>query len=282
MPADGLRICFRFDVDTCRCARQGLPALLDLAARLELPLTLFFNMGRAVSRRHALAALAGRRPAAPPAAKLSNLAKLGTAGYLRTLVANPWVGRGAPGVVRRAAAEGHEVGLHGGRNHGEWMRCALGWGGERLRAEVRWGLAELARAGAGAVRSFASPGWVSPPGLPEVLAEEGFALLADRHGLELEGPLALAGGRLRDWPTNVLGEPGGVGFIEHQLALGRDPAAAVTAFRAALAGKRRAMLYDHPHLAGGRGLGLLERLVEAARGLGYRPVTLAGLEEAER
>ena len=42
--------CFRFDVDTPKCIKSGVPNLISLSKKLDVPFTFFINMGRGTSR----------------------------------------------------------------------------------------------------------------------------------------------------------------------------------------------------------------------------------------
>jgi len=273
----------RFDVDTHRCVREGMPALARLGRDLGAPFTFFVNMGRAVSRatfiRRALG-IRGARGREQVAAKLSARSKLGTGGYLYAALANPPVGSGAANVVREAATLGHEIGLHGGRNHAVWQDQASGWTRTRVEAEIDAVLPELkALLDGTAPAGFASPGWSTHPELPAVLAERGFAYLADLHGPTPGSPHDEANaGPLQNVRTQLTGEPGGVAYLEHLRALGLTDAALEERFLRDLERSGdHAVVYDHPYFAGISELALVSRMVELARGLGYEVVPLATL-----
>lgn len=270
--------CLRFDVDTERCLVEGVPRLLALGERLDAPFTFFVNMGRAVCRRPV------RREAATCAPKLPPRRKLGAGPFLRTVLLNPRVGAGRPDIVRAIAAAGHEVGLHGGCNHGAWQHGAMGWDARRVADEVAWGVDRLRAAGAGPIRAFASPGWTRPPALPEVLSHHGFDVLADDHGT---GPGRWAGldngARLISVKTNLLGEPCGVGYLETLRADGLDDDAILARFERDLDGSGGlAVAYDHPVYAGLHGIELLARMVAAARARGFRVATLSEVADHAR
>lgn len=65
--------------------------------------------------------------------------------------------------------------------------------------------------------------------------------------------------------TNILGEPGHVGFFEHCYARGLGESAMLEEFdRMVLEGEHNVM-YDHPGFTGLRGLGYFRALVDHAR-----------------
>jgi peptidoglycan/xylan/chitin deacetylase (PgdA/CDA1 family) len=269
--------CFRFDVDTHVCAQRGVPNLVALAGALGVPFTFFFNMGRGVSRLDYLRKQSrSNAQRAPSTAKLSNLEKLGYWQFARVALFNPWVGRAHPKTIRAAHEQGHEVGLHGGRNHGEWMQHASAWSEGRFREEVSAGQRLLTQAGVPPATSFSSPGWQGPAPLHAALESLDFDLIADLHGEGFEesrqtGP----GERLWSVPTNLTGEPVGVGYIENLRARGFERDAIVEEFRSALQRVDRiAVVYDHPYFAGIRELSTVERMVKSAQELGFEVVTL--------
>lgn len=281
---------FRFDVDSHRCVAEGMPALLDLARRLEVRFTFFVNFGRLTSRPRALvAALPGRHggtdrdgaDAPGHVRKLPLRAKLGARGLATALLANPRAGARHLDVVRRAIDEGHDVGLHGGRNHRVWQDGAATWSAARVADEVAWGrqwLTDLGIAPAG----FSSPGWSSSAVVARAVADAGFAYLADRHG-HAEVAVATTPEGLVDVPTNVLGEPRGVGWLEWCRAHGDDDDALLdrtTGRLADLAPAGHAVAYDHPFHAGIADVAMTGRLVELAREGGWEVTTMAAMAAA--
>jgi len=258
------RICFRFDVDTPCCLNDGMPALLDLAQELGVKFTFFVNPGRAVSRR----VLPSRKASRETAAKLSSLRKLGWRSYLYTATINPPLWRiDRAGHVARAVAQGHEVGLHGGRNHALWQRRAHDWHKDKVRSEIEWGLAALHAMGVAEIKSFASPGWNTPPGLDTILPDYGIEVLADDHGPECSRVTQTTDDSAIRVPTNLLGEPGGVGFLEWQIAQQFAPDSSVSLFAKNLLVSHTDchVLYDHPCFAGREGLPLFNRLIKFAQ-----------------
>lgn len=259
--------CLRFDIDTDLCLRSGVPNLLELGRRTGTRFTFFATPGRAVSRVLAIARLFGLRAAGPDARhrdRLGALQKLGAAELMRLVALNPRLMPRHAQVLRHAVSEGHEVGLHGGRNHGRWQARAQAWSRRRLARELDRGIAALHAAGIYPA-AFASPGWNSPPDLPALLAERGFTVVADEHGTAA-GPRRLDDGDLVAVPTLLTGEPGGVGYLEWHRARGTPTDEIAARVRRHLDdGQALVCLYDHPFYAGIRELGLLERLLAEAR-----------------
>ncbi len=283
-------LAFRFDVDTHRCIREGVPNLLDLGQETEARFTFFVNRGRAVDRIAALKALfrgRGNNQSSPRRpTRLSARSKLGLRQYLVAALLNPRVGAGSPRVIRRALREGHEVGLHGGRNHASWQVGASAWDERRFRGEVAAGRRHLARAAGSlgrAVHGFASPGWQGPPTLWPILAENDFEYVADMRGRYLKPHRAPPPSELWRVPTHLTGEPGGVAYLEYHHAAGRTESDLLADFEHALREDRRCLvLYDHPYYAGIQKLELLDRMIEAGRRAGYRIGTLSEVLAAQR
>lgn len=278
--------CFRFDVDTHRCIREGVPNLVVLGGRLGAQFTFFVNMGRLTLRRQAaadlLGSLTGRGAGASVESAVHKLPlrrKLGTRGYLEVIAANPMVGSGANAQIQSAAAAGHEIGLHGGRNHRSWQAGAPHWSPARIRREVSWGLRRLHATGVARPEGFSSPGWSRSPAVDLVLSDF-FAYAADRHGGAAGGPIP-GPGPIAQLSTNIVGEPGGVGYLEWHRAQGHGDAEVVADFRSRLAAAGRfAVAYDHPFWAGIDDLALTERLVATARDEGFRVAPLREIAAA--
>ena len=269
--------CFRFDVDTHRCVRRGMPNLLALADDLDARFTFFVNMGRAVSRAHALRRRfrTGTDGAGGTAAKLPATAKLGLRDTIIAATINPRVGAGAPHILRVAAAAGHELGVHGGANHALWQAEAQTWPADRLRSEIASARDALEAATGERPDGFASPGWNSPDTLPPIVEELGFRYLADDHGSQRDVVRIAAGtDRLLSVPTAVSAEPGGVAYLENLEARGLDRDAFHDDLRSRLADRRLAVVYDHPYFAGIQALDRVRDAVRIARELGFRPVTI--------
>lgn len=268
----------RFDVDTELCLRAGAAPLCRIAESYGVPLTFFVNPGRAVDRPRIVADLfhaRGRGRQCNRAPSLSAKRKLGYWELVRLLVTNPRVLPRQAEWVRRLFEGGHHVGLHGGRNHATWQRGAMQWSEDRVEAEVAWGKLLLEQAAGHPITSFASPGWTSPPALPDVLARNGFSIIADDHEpRSVPGWRSTKDGQLLSVPNTLAGEPGGVGYFESLRASGLDSAALLTELeRVVREGHSFLCVYDHPFYVGRRELAVFEGAIEMLLAHGYTVVT---------
>ena len=128
--------CFRFDADTHACVSKGIPNLVELGENLGARFTFFVNMGRAFDRRITLAKAVGRLFGKRRRNSISAAGKLGWQAALKAAILNPHAGRSDPAALRAAIRSGHEIGLHGGRNHARWERSAHSWSDERTRSAL--------------------------------------------------------------------------------------------------------------------------------------------------
>lgn len=269
-------LALRFDIDTIKCLRDGVPALLALADRARCRFTFFINMGRAIAPRSVF----GRRAASEERAdKLSPYRKLGPKYFLETLFINPCVGAGHATTLQNVVAAGHELGLHGGRNHGAWQRGAMNWDSARLAEEVEWGVGAFEGAVARRPTAFSSPGFTHPAELAAVMSQTGFRYTADDHdpGREAVQAAQTPPRHPLSANTNLLGTPGNVGFIEWCMARGLTPEECAGEFTSRASAFTTAILYDHPCLAGDRGIEHLGKVIDAAARDGWRIATIEAM-----
>lgn len=270
--------CFRFDVDTPRCIATGVPNLLELASRKAVKFTFFVNMGRAVAYRNLLRKGRGRE--AGVVSKLTSVEKLGLAESLKIALFNPLVGAAQRGLINDAINAGHEVGLHGGKNHATWQYGAHSWSTARIHEEIAWGKKALEDISGSPVRAFSSPGWNGGPAINTMLSRLSFRYSADLHGDDYDTIQTCAVSRLAQISTNMSGEPGGVGFLEWLTASGMDTKTSLDYLDARLERQRFAsILYDHPCYAGIHKLELLAALIDRVRQRGYEITTMSDVLE---
>ncbi|MEE9259341.1 MAG: polysaccharide deacetylase family protein [Nitrospinaceae bacterium] len=277
--------CFRFDVDTYRCIKKGVPNLIGLSEKLGVSFTFFINMGKGTSRRIYLKKKFSRifEPPGEIVHKLSNTKKLGIFDYLATVLFNPQVGSSALKIIESLHRSGQEVGLHGGSNHAEWQYDGPKWPEEKIRLEVSNALERLTNGLPERPVGFSSPGWQGSTKLYNILELLGFEYVADAHGDHLEDIAPAAPSKsLFQVPTNILGEPGGVGYLENLRARGMERGKILDHFRKKLENKNMAVVYDHPCFAGIQELPLVEEMVHIARSLGFHLTTLKDIVRKKR
>jgi len=267
--------CFRFDADTHQCVAKGIPNLVRLADRFGVKFTFFVNMGRAFDRRISIGRAVARLRKRSNEASMPAARKLGLGPFLRAAILNPKAGLSYPQILKSASEAGHEIGLHGGRNHARWERDAHRWGERRLRDEIQWGIQAMERCRLKPPVSFASPAWNSPDLLPKILPAMGFRYLADIHDPDQAEP-ARVDGALLNIPTNITGGDSGIGYFEFMRLRGLNATRVAHEFEARLRLSRRmSMVYDHPFYAGVHALDEVSGMIRIALDLGFIVTTIS-------
>jgi len=271
------KICFRFDVDTHKCAKVGIPNLLKLGREKEATFSFFVNCGRAVSPYHSLMAILNKpKSDIPDYPHLGPLRKLGKLDYLVCALLNPLVGKYTE-IIKSVAAQGHEIGLHGGRNHELWCRFVDSWSEEQIRDEIEWGLEKLRKLGIEPT-VFASPCAKGGTRVSKVLSKfPQFLFISDDLNRQILEPRKLAG--LKNVPVSICGE-GGIAYIEQHLALGHTRTRIVDDFRERLRSFPLRVFYDHPYFAGVEAISVFSALIDCAREEGFEICSLAQIGSA--
>ncbi len=187
------RVGLRIDVDTLRGTRLGVPNLLDLMKRHQIRASFFFSVGPDNMGRHLWRLIR-------PSFLFKMLRTKATRLYgwdilLRgTIYPGPVIGKRCPGLIREAAANGHEIGLHAW-DHYRWQTRLQQMDQNEITSEIRKGYNLLARIRGSPPDCFAAPAWqVTPEAL---LALDGFYFKfeSDCRGYSLFRP-AVYGRRL--------------------------------------------------------------------------------------
>lgn len=270
------QLVLRFDVDTPACATSGMRALNDVAADQNVPFVYFVNFGRAVdlvSRYRYRAAT--RQPGSVK--KLGTLDKMTIGELANVMLLNPRLADIGRAQFIAADQGGSEIAVHGGRNHGSWQWGYPTWTERRIESEIAWSRDQFQSMLGRSPVGFSSPGFVADARLDPVLARFGYRYRADLHG---QGNHQ-AGAGIVNYATALSGEPGGVGFIENCLARQLSFAEIrqiVT--RAVEESPRPVVLYDHPCLAGRRGLDVLLDILALASERGWQLVTFGEMADS--
>ena len=273
--------CLRFDVDTPRCIKKGVPNLIRLSKILDVPFTFFINMGHGTSRWSFIKKMLPFRSKSitQTPEKLSNLKKLGLWDYIVMALINPQVGNSHPDIIKSLKKAGHEVGLHGGLNHGEWQNESHSWEKQKFFKEIIPALDSLTQFLGEKPLGFSSPGWCGSNDLNAILESLDFHYVADAYGENLKKITSVKNEfKLLQVPTNILGD-GGVAYLESLRAKNMDDNAIIKDFSSKLDERVFAVLYDHPYYAGIQELSIMESIINLARSKGFQIVTLKTLVE---
>jgi undecaprenyl phosphate-alpha-L-ara4FN deformylase len=156
---EGTLLGLRVDVDTHEGMRDGVPRLLDVFRDAGVRATFYFAMGPDHSGRAVFNLL---RPGF--LRKMRRTGARRTYGWRTvlsgTLLPSRPIGAAFPDLVRRAAEEGHETGLHAW-DHRTWQDRVLGFRPERVRGELDRGREAFAAAAREAPLTLAAPAWLT-------------------------------------------------------------------------------------------------------------------------
>lgn len=272
------QIAFRFDIDTHKCIRDGVPNILKFASENQVKFTFFINMGKSVSRFEMLKNMICKKSTDEIHSKenpisLSAYRKLGIRDYIQIVLFNPSI-KNYKSQIRSIVDNGHEIGLHGGRNHQTWAEKSTKWTEEELKNEVMWGLSELKKILPDyKPEGFASPAWVHPAGLNNVLFQLGFKYCADSRSGGNEK--FLSDPSLKFPLTTLVGEPGGIALLEHLIAKGASQNSTVEEIVTMFRSKDNPIAYDHPYFAGVEGLPILTDIMRNLIEDGYQFQTIS-------
>lgn len=268
-------ICFRFDVDTHKCASVGIPNLVRLGSKKNVRFTFFVNCGQAIDFKESLKALIKKKPDGPAYSALSPMRKLGLKEYLRCAIVNPSILDHYGASVAEAHKEGHEIGLHGGKNHERWDRFVEIWSEAEIREEIKWGIAKLGEMGI-VPATFASPCAHTTPTVRRILKELKNFEFTSENLKARQFRITRGENALPDVPVSICGE-GGVSYVEFVAAKGWSHQEIEKDFRERLREFPLQTVYDHPFFAGDEALPITELLIDAARSEGFEFVTLREL-----
>lgn len=279
--------CFRFDVDTHLCIEKGVPNLIKLGKDMGVHFTFFVNMGRSVWRFKALQKIlniGSEYKKVKNMSKFSALRKLGFKNYLIAAVINPTIGFSNIKMIRHLIREGHEFALHGGKNHAIWQNTAMNWPASKFRHELSEVLTAIKQYNLPMPRGFASPGFQGTKLLNKELVRLGFRYVSDTYKRNVldkrEGIINKhKDGLLSNIHVNITSESN-VSYIESLRSKGYNQDMIIDDFEKRLRGARQyAVVYEHPAYAGISEIKTVKRMIDTARKLGYKLVTLNELYE---
>lgn len=257
------KLVFRFDIDTHKCIRDGVPNLLDISEKYDVPFTFFLNTGRSISIMDTLSGMFKKDNNEDNVKMMSAISKLGIGEYIYTAIINPKVSM-YERHIKRLLCSTCEVGIHGGRNHAKWQRHAHEWTQERIENEINYAINIIKKIKNDySLSGFASPAWNHPEILDSILKEKGFIYSADCHAIGIN-PINNKG-ELANVGVNLLGEPGGVAFFESCRVNNLSTEQIVEKVMESLDTWNIVVLYDHPYYAGVKEIECISKIIEAAK-----------------
>ena len=252
---------FRFDIDTIKCINGGVDNLVKLGKKYDVKFVFFINMGKAISLKLFIKNLLNKNNHhngnEEEICSLSAFRKLGLIDYLQTAMINPNVGMSNIKNIKKLFENGHEIGLHGGKNHAIWAENIMKMTEDEIKEDLSWSLNKLRNIIGDEKIGFASPEWEGGKKLRKVLSDMNFLYCADSHGPQTDN---IYDDHLPILPTNILYEPTGVGFYEGftYKNLNHDKLKEIIIH--SINTHNYSVIYDHPYFAGVEGLALVETI----------------------
>lgn len=265
-----MRLVFRFDIDTHKCIRDGVPNLLDVSQEMNVPFTFFLNLGKSISVKESLSDkfhLVNKKTQSEKIEMMSARQKLGNRDYIFAASINPNILK-YKSQIQSLCRSQCEVGIHGGKNHALWNKHARTWNREKTTKEIEWALLRI-REIVPDYRpiGFASPGWSEPTDLLTILKESGFCYSADfRAKGQHECFLVDNNGIIPKIGVNLLGEPGGVAFFEYCRVKKWTNRQIIDFVISEIERNETCVLYDHPYYAGVKEIELIKCIINSAKG----------------
>ena len=209
----------RMDIDTIVCA-NSMNNMLQLADKLDCRFSFYINMGKAISIPAAISrrlALSNdfNKSISSPAKKLSIKQKLGIRGILKTVLLNNNLFPICKKELLIAKSYGHEIGLHGGMNHGIWQSYAKHMTDIEITSLLVPAIDEFTYH-FGRSFGFTSPGFSINPHSYALLAKNGCRYVSDH--VDITGKIKRTTiGELPDIPI-TLAAKGNIDFLESYIA----------------------------------------------------------------
>jgi len=213
---------FRVDIDTITDVTTGLISLKSIFDITGVRSSIYVNMGKSIDRIILLKGigktfknLSGANETAT--AKIGVLKKLGKKNFIRTILFNPRIGPKGRDILLEMAEKGHEISLHGGKNHAVWQRNGANKSPEWTSKEIEWGKTKFLKVFGFEPKGFTAPGFVEPPGFEIALQKHGFRYHSDTCATDAVRPFQKI---ITNIPVNIVGL-NTVPIIEYLVASGR-------------------------------------------------------------
>lgn len=271
------KVAFRFDIDSHKCIRDGVPILLELSNHYHVPFTFYVNVGRAVSRVDTICSISKKRAFTDEHLQmLSAKQKLGAKDYIYAAIVNPMLKKYKENIVA-IAQSGCELGLHGGMNHSHWHMHALQWSYGQIKNDLIKALKIMEQLVPDYnLQGFAAPGFVTNHVIEQVLKDIGFQYSSDWHEnnasviCKWENAFPCVG-------VNLCGEPGGIAFWEYAFASGWTDRQTLDVFMDMVNTHENVVVFDHPYFVAMQKAELLRDTICRVIEQGHQIVTMREL-----
>lgn len=260
-----MKLVFRFDIDTHKCIRDGVPNLLKIATEYNIPFTFYLNTGRAISIKDSLNNIVNPR-IVENAKLMSSLQKLGIVDYFITAIINPVIST-YKGNIKKIIDSGCELGIHGGKNHSHWANHVLSWSEEKIVDEIQWSIKQLKSIIPSYTPcGFAPPEWVTNEIVLHALDKIGFKYVSDFVDETLDNVICKKG-NLIDVGCNMYGNPGAVAYFENRRVRGLSSEEIVSEVTEHVKNHKTTVLFDHPFYAGMCELDVIKMIIEKVQSM---------------
>lgn len=256
------KLIFRFDIDTHKCIRDGVPNLVKIAHANNVSFTFFLNLGKAVSVKESIKSILSSQ--CNEAAMMSAREKLGNIDYLYAALVNPPLFHYKKQILYLLKSN-CEIGIHGGKNHALWGKQAEEWNGKKIKAEIDWSISKIKSIDSSYQPcGFTSPEWMTPKNLDEILLRCGFKYYTDRR-CGNDASVVDRCGKIPNVGVNMVGEPGGVAFFESCRVKGMQTSEIISTVIAHVKKYPCTVLYDHPYYAGTKELDTIQAIIRQGK-----------------
>lgn len=268
------KLVFRFDIDTHKCIRDGVPNLVRIAKDNNVTFTFFLNLGKAVSLGESIKNILCSEHS--EAEMMTAREKLGIADYLYAALINPALYHYKKQIICLLKSN-CEVGIHGGRNHALWGSYADKWDTTKVINEIDWAITKFRKIDSSyQPQGFASPEWNTPINVEEILKKKNFKYYADKR-CDKEMEVIDKAGLIPRVGVNLLGEPGGVAFFENCRVRGMSTSGIISTVLRYAREYPYTVLYDHPYYAGVKELSTIKDIIVQAKSENIEIVTLSDI-----
>ena len=210
------KVAFRFDVDTLKCIKYGVPKLVNISEKNNVSFTFFMNFGKSIDRKEAFKNKS--KSFDNTLNKISTKKKLGIINYILTVLINPKL-EVYDNEIKLLVNSKNEIGLHGGYNHGTWQLYGEEFDYSTIQKEIDFGLKKAKQYGI-TFYGFSSPGMTSNKFLPEVLNVNDFMYISDTYTFKNDSNYLRKKEifkDIRNLNVNMSGEKG-IGYFEYYLS----------------------------------------------------------------